>query len=184
MAKVEYVGDEIVVDNTELLTKRADVNVISFDPGEEKVEGFVGDKSGLGGIMEEGGEEEEKLRRDLKRTGWHEASHVTEVSHVCPICGTRFRGRRNRIYCSPKCKEVGKKRKQRAKMYEIRDFKPKRGTAGQVYFMTEIEGKDVIAFVPAFHADSRVRAKKYIEENYPKEKVDDYIQQVNMVIKK
>ena len=44
--------------------------------------------------------------------------------------------------------------------------------------------KQGITFVPAFHADTRERAKRYIEEIYPADKADEYVEQVKEVIKK
>lgn len=187
MPKVTYEGDEIVIDNEELLRKRSDVDVITEPKMGGVTETIVKGKDvdkGLGGLMEKGGEEERVLKEHKERVGWHEPSRKLEVEHVCPVCGTKFVGRRNRIYCCPKCKEVGTKRKQRAKKREKRDFKPHIGTAGEVYFMVTHEGKEVITFVPAFYATDRKKAADYIHNIYGKGHVyEDYIEQVNEVIK-
>jgi len=173
----------IEIDNTELLRDRADATMDKRKAGERDFYNTTEIEAvgGLGGI--EHGEEEGKLRHDKKRTGWKEPSHkATDVKHVCPVCGTRYWGRPNKNYCGTPCKEVAKKRRQRKRKRDIRDFKPTRGKAGEVYFMTE---KDVITFIPAFYADTRARAKKYLEETYEDaEKVNDYFEEVKEVIKK
>jgi len=98
------------------------------------------------------------------------------------VCGTRYWGRPNKNYCGTPCKEIAKKRRQRKRKRDIRDFKPSRGKAGEVYYITE---EEVITFVPAFHADTRARAKKYLEDTYEDtEKVNDYLEQVSEVIRK
>lgn len=186
MAKVTYEKDEIVIDNEELLCERSDVDVLVDTHTGSAPEVVIREKSmdkGLGGIMEKGGEEEKTLKEHKKRIGWHEPSRKLEVEHVCPVCDTHFKGRRNKVYCSPKCKETGAKRKQRAKKREKRDFKPYMGTAGEVYFMATYEGKEVITFVPAFYATDRASAREYIKTNYPEKFHTDYIEQVNKVVK-
>jgi hypothetical protein len=50
--------------------------------------------------------------------------------------------------------------------------------------MYEDKGTSKITFIPAFNADTRERAKQYIENLCPEDKRDDYIQQVNEVIRK
>lgn len=175
---------EIDISGSEVLKRRADVGRTRFDKlsGEYDVVEHPEYKHGLGGL--EGGVEEKTLKTDLKRTGWKEARGATDVKHACPVCGTRYWGRPNKRYCSTACKEVAKKRRQRKRQRDVRDFKPHRGTAGEVYFMSFVKSKEVIAFVPAFHADTRVRAKKYLEDTYPEEMVDDYNEQVKEVIRK
>lgn len=184
MAKVEYKNDVIVIDNSELLWERADVSTLKEeDMGGEKEGRHKVDVEGLGSI-EHGAEEEKQLKQDLKRTGWHEAKGKSlKILHVCPVCGVKFPGRRGKVYCSMKCKETGKKRNQRAKKREERDFKPHLGAAGEVYFMEHYEGKDVITFVPAFYATSRKEAEKYIDEHYMGKYVEEYKEQIREVIK-
>ena len=163
----------IDIDNSELLSGRADIN------NEVKEQNLLDNE--LGGIP---GKEENKEKTDLKRTGWKEAKNPTDVKHKCPVCGTIYWGRPNKAYCGTPCKEVAKKRRSRKKKRDIRDFKPHRGTAGEVYFMYEDEGASKITFVPAFNAETRTRAKEYIEKICPEDKREDYIQQVNEVIRK
>lgn len=175
---IEYKEDgsiELDIDNTELLAGRADVSP------EVKAQELLDKEGGLGGIA---GKEEEKEKKDLKRTGWKEAKKATDVKHTCPVCGTRYWGRPNKNYCGTPCKEVAKKRRQRKRKRDVRDFKPHRGTAGEVYFMSFVKDKEVITFVPAFHADTRIRAKKYLEDTFPTETIDDYYEQVKEVIRK
>lgn len=166
---------DIDIDNSELLAGRADIR------NEVKAQDLIDPEGKFGGIA---GKEEEKEKRDLKRTGWKEAKKPTDVKHTCPVCGTRYWGRPNKDYCSTPCKEVAKKRRQRKRKRDIRDFKPHRGTAGEVYYMTNVNGKDVISFVPAFNADSRARAREYIDGCYPKDNVDNIMEQVKEVIRK
>ena len=166
---------DLDIDNTELLAGRADIDT------EVKAQELLDKEGNLGGIV---GKEEDKLKSDLKRTGWKEAKKATDVMHVCPICGTRYWGRPNKVYCSRPCKEVAKKRRQRKRKRDIRDFHPYRGKAGEVYFMSEVGGKPVITFVPAFYADSLARAKQYIEDSYPEDKRDEYYQQVKELLRK
>ncbi|GAH67825.1 unnamed protein product, partial [marine sediment metagenome] len=87
-------------------------------------------------------------------------------------------------YCGTPCKDLAKKRRQRKRKRDRRDFKPNRGKAGEVYFMYNNEGREGITFVPAFHADTRERAKKYLDDTYPVDKVDEYYEQVKEVIRK
>ena len=178
---------DLDIDNTELLRGRADIDVNESNAGERigdeiKAKEFEGHRAGLGGM--EGGEEEIKLKTDLKRTGWKEAKKATDVKHTCPVCGTRYWGRPNKDYCGTPCKEVAKKRRQRKRKRDIRDFKPHSGTAGEVYIMCDVKGKNVISFIPALYCDTRAKAKEYIESIYPEDKRDDYIQQVNEVLRK
>ena len=175
---------EIDISGEEELKKRADISKHSLDTktGEFKLDPHSGYKEGLGGM--EKGAEEQPLRSDLKRTGWKEARKATDVKHMCPVCGTRYWGRPNKAYCSTPCKEVAKKRRQRKRKRDIRDFKPYRGKAGEVYFMYENKGVSEITFVPAFNADSRARAKQYIEDTYPEDVRDNYFEQVKEVIRK
>jgi predicted nucleic acid-binding Zn ribbon protein len=147
----------------------------------------IDSKEELGGLMEKGGEEEKTLKTDLKRTGWHEARKATDVKHVCPVCGTRYWGRPNKTYCGTPCKEVAKKRRSRKKKRDIRDFKPYRGKAGEVYFMyINDKGISKITFIPAFNAETREQAIKYIDKTcFCSEEVKgSYIRQVNEVIRK
>jgi len=161
------------IDNSELLAQRADVDINKE---------FDGDRGGLGGMK---GTEEDTLNRDKKRTNWKEPTHkATDVKHQCPVCGTRYWGRPNKNYCGTPCKEVAKKRRQRKRKRDIRDFKPTRGKAGEVSFMSTHEGKDIIAFVPAYYADTRERAKNYIKDTYPSDKTDEYYEQIKEVIRK
>jgi len=159
------------IDNSELLSQRADVDINKE---------FEGDRGGLGGMKRS---EEDTLKHDKKRTGWKEPTHkATDVKHICPVCGTRYWGRPNKHYCGTPCKEIAKKRRQRKRKRDIRDFKPSRGKAGEVYYKTE---KDVITFVPAFYTDSRTRAKKYLEDTYGNtEQINEYFEQVKEVILK
>ena len=163
----------IKIDNSELLAHRADVDIDKE---------FEGDRDGLGGMT---GKEEDKLKRDKERTQWKEPSHkATDVKHKCPVCGTNYWGRPNKNYCCTPCKEVAKKRRQRKRKRDIREFKPHRGHAGEIYIMTEVKGKDVISFIPAFYGDTRARAKKYIEDTYTEDVRDNYYEQVKEVIRK
>jgi len=168
---------DIVIDNTELLKDRAD---ISYE--EDESNGFNGDRNGLGGIP---GEEEQKLKHD-ERNRWHEPIKPMEVMHVCPVCNTKFKGRTNRVYCTTRCKEVGKKRRQRQRIKDIKNFKPYRGKTGEVYFLN---GAGSISFIPAISAENREKAREYIKNNYramknsPKQ-IEGYVEQVNTVIKK
>ena len=175
--KVVYKEGDLEIDlsGAEVLSDRADVNL---EPGKAPEVFGNGD---LGGIPRK---EEDKLKSDLKRTGWNEARKATDVKHVCPVCGTRYWARPNKNYCGTPCKEVAKKRRYRKRIRDIKTFKPNRGKAGEVYFLYDKGGKSGISFVPAFHADSRERAKKYIEDTYPADKVDDYNEQVKEVIRK
>lgn len=165
---------DIDIDNSELLAQRADIS------NEVKVQELL-DKNEIGGIK---GEEERELRNNLKRSGWNEARRATDVKHVCPVCGTKYWGRPNKNYCGTPCKEVAKKRRSRKRMRDIRDFKPHRGTGGEVYFMEKKKDKQIITFVPAFYADKRIRAKGYIDSTYSEEVREEYIKQVNEVIRK
>jgi len=175
--KVTYKEGDIEIDlsGEELINNRADVNL------EPRKAPEVFRNGRLGGIP---GKEEDKLKSDLKRTGWNEARKATDVKHVCPVCGTRYWARPNKNYCGKPCKEVAKKRRYRKRIRDMKTFKVHRGTAGEVYFIYNNSKKNGISFVPAFHADSRERAKKYLEDTYPADKVDDYFEQVKEVIRK
>ena len=164
----------LVVDSTELLSGRADM---SDEPGEQKLQ-----REELGG---NNFKVESKLRKDKETLKWSEPDVKSlDVYHVCPICGTKFRGRTNRIYCCPRCKKTAEVRRYRKRKRDLRDFKPHRGHAGEVYILCDVKGKDVISFIPAFYGDTRARAKKYIEDTYPVDKVDNYFEQVKEVVKK
>jgi predicted nucleic acid-binding Zn ribbon protein len=163
----------IDIDNTELLPERADIDNSGKNP--ELLDG-------IGGVP---GKEEEKERSDLKRIGWKESRKATDVKHVCPVCGTRYWGRPNKAYCGTPCKEVAKKRRSRKKKRDIRDFKPYRGKAGEVYFMyINDKGISKTAFIPAFNAETREQAHKYIDKMCHKEIRGKCKQQVNEVIRK
>ena len=163
----------IEMNNTELLRGRTDM---SYEPGEEKLH-----SEELGGLK---GEEEQQLKVDLKRTGWKESRKATDVKHACPVCGTRYWGRPNKNYCGIPCKEIAKKRRQRKRKRDIRDFKPHAGTAGEVYYMIPVKGRDVISFIPANFADTRIKAKGYIEERYSTEDAETILEQIKEVLRK
>ena len=167
----------ITIDNSELLSERADISMERRDP-----ETFNGDRGGLGGIR---GEEENKLNHD-KRGAWNEPGGSMEVMHICPVCNTHFKGRTNMVYCSPKCKDLAKKRRQRKRAKDIKGFKPFRGKTGEVYFMgEENDGKKTINFIPAISAESREKARQYIADTYPAGAIlSNYVEQVNTVIKR
>lgn len=163
---------DLIIDNSELLSRRADMS-----DEEEKLQ-----NDELGGNNREA---EAKSIKDKKSLGWTEPDVKSlEVLHICPVCGTKFKGRTNRVYCSARCQKTSELRKYRQRKRDIRDFKPYRGTAGEVYFIYDNNGKEGITFVPAFNADSRERAKKYLEDTYPGDKVDEYNEQVKEVIRK
>ena len=184
--RVIYKEGDLEIDNSELLRGRADTQVKATvtapEAGEEKAEGFEGHRAGLGGM--ERGEEEATIKTDLKRTGWKEARRATDVKHTCPVCGTRYWGRPNKNYCGTPCKEVAKKRRQRKRKRDIRDFKPHAGTVGQIFYMIKVKGRDVISFIPANFADTRIKAKGYIDERYEKEDAEEIMEQVREVLKK
>lgn len=165
---------DLDIDNTELLRVRADM---SDEPGEQELQ-----NKGLGG---DNHKIEQKLEKDKKHLGWSEPSRGSlEVYHICPICGTKFKGRTNRIYCCDRCKKTAEVRRYRKRKRDIRDFKPNRGKAGEVYYMTNVNNRDVISFVPAFNADTRARAKEYLDPLYSKDNVDNIMEQVKEVVKK
>ena len=181
--KYEDLDGGILIDNTEILENRADMSISNIDKTGIEVKPFEGHKAGLGGL--EHGEEENRLKADTLRTGWREPPRSLSVHHVCPICGTHFSGRTNRVYCCVKCKNVGKQRRLRKRHREDRDFKPYRGTTGEVYYRHDNSGKPEISFIPAFNAESRGKAKRYLESLYSEGgQRDDCIRQVNEVIKK
>ena len=178
-------GDlEIDIGGEEELKKRADISVGNYPKGkyDNSLEGFKGHWAGLGGM--EHGEEEATIKTDLKRTGWKEARKATDVKHTCLVCGTRYWGRPNKKYCGTPCKEVAKKRRQRKRKRDIRDFKPHAGTVGQIFYMIKVKGRDVISFIPANFADTRIKAKGYIDERYEKEDAEEIMEQVKEVLKK
>lgn len=162
MTEITYNEDgSIEVDNTELLNERADVENATAP---------------LGGVNSES-----TLNNNKRRVKWHEPTHKpTDVLHICPVCNTRYFGRPNKAYCSTRCREVAKKRRQRQHKREIRDFKPHRGKTGEVYFMSNSEK---IAFIPATNAENRTKAKKYLEEAFP-DPGNDYYNQIKGVIRK
>jgi predicted nucleic acid-binding Zn ribbon protein len=165
---------DLNIDNTELLPERADIDNSGKTPE-------LLDFGEVGGIP---GKEEDKEKNDLKRTGWKEARKATDVKHVCPVCGTRYWGRPNKAYCGTPCKEVAKKRRSRKKKRDIRDFKPHRGKAGEVYFMfVNDKGISKTAFIPAFNAETKEQASKYIDKMCSEEIRGKCKQQVNEVIR-
>ena len=151
---------------------------ISDEPGPSKLA-----TDELGGVKSP---LEHKLEGDERRLKWTEPHSYKggEVLHTCPICGTNFKGKTNKKYCCTGCRKIAENRRYQAKKRELRNFKPYRGKAGEVYFIAEVEGREVITFVPAFYGDSRKRASEYIKENYPEDKTDDYIEQIKEVIRK
>jgi predicted nucleic acid-binding Zn ribbon protein len=160
---------DLIIDNTELLNKRADIDINDT---------FDKERGGNGGMK---GNIETDLESDKKRLKWNEPTRkATDVRHKCPVCGTHYWGRPNKDYCTTRCKEVAKKRRSRKRMRDIRDFSPYRGKAGEVYFKDE-KG---ITFIPAFNGDSRARAKKYLEDTYSDKDITSYYEQIKEVIKK
>lgn len=191
--KVKYnENGSIEIDNTELLGKRADVIITpkeSLGGSSHALAGRTAPNIEIadersGGLMKEGGEEEKQLKVDLKRTGWKESRKATDVKHACPVCGTRYWGRPNKNYCGIPCKEIAKKRRQRKRKRDIRDFKPHAGTAGEIYYMIPVKGRDAISFIPANFADTRIKAKGYIEERYSTEDAETILEQIKEVLKK
>jgi predicted nucleic acid-binding Zn ribbon protein len=92
---------DLVIDNSELLNERSDMS----DEEEEKLQ-----DPNLGGRTDE-----KKIETDKKRLNWREPNkkQQTHILHVCPICGTQYYGRTNKLYCDTPCKEIAKKRRQR-----------------------------------------------------------------------
>lgn len=173
--KVEYKENgSIEIHNSELLSGRADM---SDEPGEQKLqnEELGGDNRVI----------EKKLKEDKEKLGWSEPyKGDLAVRHKCPVCGTLFNGRPNKKYCCDRCRKTAEVRRRRKRERDIRDFKPHRGTAGEIYILCEVKGKQVISFIPAFHTENRARAKQYIEDTYPEDVRDNYMEQVKEVLKK
>ena len=150
------------------------------DIGRDKKNLFI-DVNVLGGNNHE---QEKVLKQDIKRVKWTEPHMAKQVIHVCPVCNDVFKGRSNRIYCTDVCKHKANLRTYRRKVREYMNFKPHRGTVGEIYIMCTHNGNDIISFVPAYYADTRERAEKYIEDTYAEEVRDNYMEQVKEVLKK
>ena len=174
MTEIRWVEDkeEIVIDNTELLRTRAD---IVNEEVYEKEERIIYPK------------EEGKTARDMLRLGWKEPTRKLEVKHKCPVCGVVFYGRRNKVYCSPRCANTARMRRIRQRQREIRDFQPHRDKYGGIKILTynPVTKKEVITSVPAFYAKDLIRALHYIDTHFDvDEKIkDDYREQVKEVFK-
>jgi len=170
-----FEGDEY--SGEELLPERADINQ------EQNRMGRYTKTYGLGGMETEA---DKKLRIDEKKLGWSEPHTAKGVTKRCPVCGVIYKGRANQKYCSARCRKTAEMRRYRAKKRELRDFKPYRGKAGEVYFMSYPQrNKEVITFIPAIFAVDRATAEKYLRENFEGDPhLDDYIEQMEEVIKK
>ena len=166
----EYSGEE-------LLAGRADINQ------EQDRMGRYTSTYGLGGMETD---LDKKIRADEKRLGWSEPHKAKGIAKRCPVCGVIYRGRANQKYCSVRCRKTAEMRRYRAKKRELRDFKPHRGKAGEVYFMSYPEpNREEISFIPAIFALDRAAAEKYLRENFEGDPhLDDYIEQMKEVIKK
>lgn len=94
---------DIEIDNTELLGTRSDMS--------DESETLQNPNPGCATTKLE-----KTLKADEKRLNWHEPRKPkqTDVLHICPICGTQYYGRPNKKYCDTPCKEIAKKRRQRA----------------------------------------------------------------------
>lgn len=172
--RIEYIEEDgsIEIDNSELLAQRADMD------DEIASQRLSNNELGCNNYDRE-------LKHDKRRTNWHEPDVKTRlVIRTCPICNSPFKGRTNQIYCLPSCKAKANLRKYRAKQRLYRGFKPTRGLVGEIYFMATTHGKDVITFVPAYYADTRVRAKTYLLQTFPYKNVENYYAQVCEVLKK
>lgn len=164
--------DSYEVGNSELLAGRADVEKTP------KTGEYKPTSEGLGSI--EHGEETQDLRGDLKRTGWVEPSTAKrkgEIRHVCSICGTKFVGRANKKFCSPRCKKTSDMRAYRAKK---KTFKPHRGAAGEIYFkVIDYESREIITFVPAAYTDTLITAIDYVKKKHADApNLSNYVEQV------
>lgn len=172
----EIKQDEIVIDNSELLYERADIQPIQY-PEEYKYK--VTDDLGSDTY-----EVEKQLWSDKKRFGWSEPTHKHNVKKVCPVCGTEFIGRPNKIYCSDRCAKIQAKRNYRARQRELKNFKPHYGVNGEVYIMVKgRDGKMRISFIPSLFTDSLDKAIGHIKKHYDEDQWDSIIQQVKQVIK-
>ena len=172
MTEIRWIEDkeEIMIDNTELLRTRADVDEEGvYEAEERRVKA----------------KEEQKLTEDKIRTGWSEPTRKLEVKHKCPVCGVIFYGRRNKVYCSPRCANTARMRRIRQRQREIRDFEPHRDKYGGIKILTynPETKKEVITSVPMFYAKDLTRALHYIDTHFDvDEKVkDDYKEQVKEV---
>ena len=174
MTEIRWIEDkeEIMIDNTELLRTRADVDEEGvYEAEERRVKA----------------KEEQKLTEDKIRTGWSEPTRKLEVKHKCPVCGVIFYGRRNKVYCSPRCANTARMRRIRQRQREIRDFEPHRDKYGGIKILTynPVTKKEVITTVPMFYAKDLTRALHYVDTHFDvDEKVkDDYKEQVKEVFK-
>ena len=170
MTEIEWIEDkeEIVIDNTELLRTRADIDE---EEVYEKEERRVRAK------------EEEQLTQDKRRLGWNEPTTKLDVKHKCPVCGVVFYGRRNKKYCSKRCSKTAEMRRRRQRERELRDFEPHRDEYGGIKFLSynPVTKKEVITSVPRYYAENKERALKWIDKHFDEKVRDDYKEQVKEV---
>jgi len=178
--ELEMVFEEEDFRGEELLPQRADINEERSRTGEYK------STYGLGGQKTE---LDKKLEEDMKKTGWTEPTHERPIPHkVCPVCGTHFIGRPNQKYCSKRCRETAKKRAYRARERERKNFKPHRGSVGEIYILTRWrDGTLRETFIPADYCKTEEEAIAYIDRVFSDSKrydIEDYKAQVRALFKR
>ena len=171
MNEIRWVEDkeEIVIDNTELLRTRADI----------EREGEVYESKER--IMR--AKEEDKLTSDIMKMRWTEPTKKLEVKHKCPVCGVVFYGRRNKKYCSKRCSKTAEMRRRRQRERELRDFEPHRDEYGGIKFLSynPVTKKEVITTVPRYYAENQERALKWLDNHFDEKVREDYKEQVKEV---
>jgi len=178
--ELEMVFEEEDFRGEELLPQRADIN-------EERTrEGKYKGTYGLGGQKSE---LDKKLEMDMKRTGWSEPHSKTEIPHkVCPVCGTHFIGKPNQKYCSARCRHTAKMRAYRARQRAKKNFKPHRGSVGEIYILTKWrDGTYRETFIPADYTKTEEEAIAYIERTFSDSKkrdIEDYKEQVRELFRR
>ena len=177
--ELEMVWEDSEFSGEELLPDRADINE------ERSREGKYTATYGLGGAKTE---LEKKLEQDEQRLGWTEPHTEHTKVKVCPICGTRFKGRSNQIYCSKRCRDVASKRLQRARERAKKGFKPHRGSVGEIYILTKWrDGTYRETFIPADYTKTEDEAIAYIERVFSDARErdrEDYKEQIRELFKR
>lgn len=142
--------------------------------------------------------ERKKLGYDPeKRLKYHQAKAI-QKEHVCLYCGKKFTPKRKDAkFCCNSHRNMYNTRIRRKEAKRIKDFVPHRGKEGQIFFLAErtfevtnLKGKNYtstemeVDFIPMLWADTWKKADNYVKTNYPKEKYEEIMKQVEKVMPK
>lgn len=142
---------------------------------QKRKEAEIEEKHGIGTNTEP---IERSLRQYERRVKWTEPKSPPAL-RLCPVCGVLFQMAGRKTYCSIRCANHARKKRERAKKrlrdQEIMNFKPYQGKAGEIYYLTT---KRTISFIPAVFCLDFQRINDWINTRYNAEEAEHIKEQI------